>query len=253
MKLFWGDYHKATRHLSRDQHGAYLLLIGEAWRLGGALPDDDRLLAAWTLCTAQEWGAMRDTILAFFAFRRGKWVHDRVREELAHYEDVSRKRKSAGKTGGSTTHGKDTQNPEAIAMHLPTKPEPEPETDTTTVAKAPVVVRIEQTPKPKATKRCPAAWSPSEADLAVGAAEGFTPGEIDRELAKIRDHQFRDAHSDWGAVFRGWIRRAAEHPSRKALNRHERPDQPSAKLAAKQANMDRSFRGAQSAAARRAI
>lgn len=127
MKFFWGDYHKATRHLTRDQHGAYFLLIGEAWRLGGSLPDDDRLLAAWALCSASEWAEMKEIITAFFSLRRGKWVHDRVREELAHYEDVSRKRKSAGKRGGSVRAGNNEGNSEAIASQKPTKPEPEPE------------------------------------------------------------------------------------------------------------------------------
>lgn len=127
MKLFWGDYHKATRHLRRDQHGAYFLLIGEAWRLGGSLPDDDDLLAAWALCTPDEWSAMKPVITAFFALRRGKWVHDRVREELVSYETTSRKRKAAGRKGGSVTHGNHDGNPEAIAKLKPTKPEPEPE------------------------------------------------------------------------------------------------------------------------------
>jgi uncharacterized protein YdaU (DUF1376 family) len=127
MKLYWGDYHKATRHLRRDQHGAYFLLIGEAWRLGGSLPDDDNLLAAWALCTPDEWAAMKSVIMSFFALRRGSWVHDRVREELASYEATSRKRKEAGRKGGKASVGKDLENPEAIAPQKPTKPEPEPE------------------------------------------------------------------------------------------------------------------------------
>jgi uncharacterized protein YdaU (DUF1376 family) len=127
MKLFWGDYHKRTRHLKRDQHGAYFLLIGEAWQLGGALPDDDAKLAAWSLCTPEEWTAMKPIVMEFFALRRGKWWHDRVREELASYEATSRKRKEAGKRGGKASHGSATENPEANAYLLPTKPEPEPE------------------------------------------------------------------------------------------------------------------------------
>ena len=126
MKLFWGDYHKATRHLTRDQHGAYFLLIGEAWRLGGALPDDDLKLSAWALCTPEEWAIMKLTIMDFFALRRGKWWHDRVREELAAYEATSRKRKEAGKKGGSSGAGKTKGNAEANAFQKPTKPEPEP-------------------------------------------------------------------------------------------------------------------------------
>ena len=134
-----------------------------------------------------------------------------------------------------------------------TPPETETEADTTTVAKAPVVAARRAAPKPKPSRRCPADWSPSEGDLAVAAGEGFSPGEIDRELAKIRDYQFRDGHTDWSAVFRGWIRRAAEHPSRKALSRHERPDQPSAKRLARDDNHARAFAGLEAAARMRTV
>lgn len=127
MKFFWGDYHKATRHLTRDQHGAYFLLIGEAWRLGGSLPDDDALLAAWSRCTPSEWSKIKPIILAFFTYRRGKWAHDRVREELATYAAISRKRKEAGKRGGSASDGNHRGNRQANAKQLPTKPEPQSE------------------------------------------------------------------------------------------------------------------------------
>jgi len=60
------------------------------------------------------------------------------------------------------------------------------------------------------TRRMPEGFTPNDATLAVGGELGFTPGEIDRELAKIRDHQFRDAHTDWDAVTRNWLRRAAD-------------------------------------------
>jgi len=141
MKFFWGDYHKATRHLTLPQHGAYFLLIGEAWRLGGSLPDDDALLAAWALSTPEEWALMKPAITAFFVFRRGRWTHDRVRDELASYESTSRKRKEAGKSGGSSKKtgksaglGNHSGNSQAIANQLGkqngsplVKPEPEPE------------------------------------------------------------------------------------------------------------------------------
>lgn len=85
----------------------------------------------------------------------------------------------------------------------------------TTVAIAPVVVRP---PKPKASKRCPEDWSPSDADRGVGEAEGLTSGEIDRALAKMRDHSFKTARTDWSATFRNWLRTDAE--SRPRHDRH---------------------------------
>lgn len=123
MKLYWGAYHKDTRHLNRSQHGAYFLLIGEAWQRGGGLPDDDKKLAAWALCTPDEWAEMKPTIMEFFNLRRGKWWHDKVREELATYESISRKRKEAGKKGGEATRGNIDGNIEANAKPKPTKSE----------------------------------------------------------------------------------------------------------------------------------
>lgn len=60
------------------------------------------------------------------------------------------------------------------------------------------------------SRMCPAEWVPSPADLAVGAGEGLTPGEMERELAKFRDYEFRTPHSQWSATFRTWLRNAAE-------------------------------------------
>lgn len=63
-------------------------------------------------------------------------------------------------------------------------------------------------PRAKKTRRCPDQWSPSKEDLA--AVDGLMPGEIERELAKFRDHEFRTPRSDWSAAFRNWLRKAAE-------------------------------------------
>ena len=132
MKLYWADYHKDTRHLSRSEHGAYFLLLGEAWNRGGYLPDDDVLLARLSLSTPDEWAAMKDVVMAFFRpAPKGRWRHKRVAEELASYIEVSRKRKAAGKIGGAAnlgkTRGNQQANATAIAKQKPTKPEPEPE------------------------------------------------------------------------------------------------------------------------------
>lgn len=115
-----------------------------------------------------------------------------------------------------------------------------------TVSEEPV--RGPELPKARATKRCPQNWMPTPADRAVADAEGFTAGEVERELAKIRDHQFRDAHTDWSSVFRNWIRRSAEKRPR-----HERPDQPSAKRTAREGNHARAFAGSEAASRMRTV
>lgn len=127
MRLYWGDYHRDTPHLTRSQHGAYLLLLSALWNNGGKLPADDASLARHAHCTAGEWAAMKAVILDFFKVRRGKLTHKRVSAELAKYETTIGKRKAAGKRGSEVTHGKNRASGAAFAKHLPTKPEPEPE------------------------------------------------------------------------------------------------------------------------------
>lgn len=229
MKLFWGDYHKATRHLTRDQHGAYFLLIGEAWRLGGSLPDDDRVLAAWALCTPQEWADMKPIITAFFTLRRGKWVHDRVREELAHYENVSRKRKSAGKRGGSASVGKQEENPEAIASQKTTKPEPEPEPEKEDNSSfLPPPDGDDEGDKPvrgKVAKRKPETSIPAgyPDEKAITDAQARIRAEGVNLDANVQAERFRNHAAqndrrarDWAAAWRNWIVGAIEKAPKQA-------------------------------------
>lgn len=42
-------------------------------------------------------------------------------------------------------------------------------------------------------------------------AKQHTPGvDFDHEIAMLKDHEFRDPHSDWDAVIRNWLRRAQQ-------------------------------------------
>jgi hypothetical protein len=50
-------------------------------------------------------------------------------------------------------------------------------------------------------------YTPTD-DLRAWAAIECPNADFERELAKIRDHEFRTARSDWTATFRNWLRRA---------------------------------------------
>lgn len=99
----------------------------------------------------------------------------------------------------------------------------------------------------RASKRCPADWSPGAADLELAGALGLAPAEVACELGKFRDHTFQTVRTDWSATFCNWIRRTAEN------SRHVRPDAPSARLAAKRANHDRALAGLASIARARGL
>jgi len=78
----------------------------------------------------------------------------------------------------------------------------------------------------------------------VGEAEGLTPGEIERELAKMRDHQFRDGHRDWDAVARNWLRGAGEPKARGGTNGSGNLFDDDPKLRAHERNMRAAYEGA---------
>lgn len=63
--------------------------------------------------------------------------------------------------------------------------------------------------KPRATKRCPADFVVT--DEMAEAARAECPGlDLNRETTKFRDHEFKQAHSDWAATWRNWMRNAFE-------------------------------------------
>jgi uncharacterized protein YdaU (DUF1376 family) len=76
---------------------------------------------------------------------------------------------------------------------------------------------------PSRRRRIPA-HHPTE-PLREWAREHTPTVNFDAELALIRDHEFRDPHSDWDAVVRNWLRRAAKQTKQTGeqhLTRYER-------------------------------
>lgn len=60
----------------------------------------------------------------------------------------------------------------------------------------------------KPSKRCPDSWVPDGGVFEVGRKSGLSPGEIDGELEKLRDYEFRSSKTDWNATARNWLRTA---------------------------------------------
>ncbi len=94
------EYVTDTMRLSRDAHGAYLLLMLDYYGTTTPCPDDDFILAAVTKSTETEWAQLRKMLAPFFDIRDGHWFHKRIEREI---EEGSRKvadRKLLAEAGG---------------------------------------------------------------------------------------------------------------------------------------------------------
>lgn len=183
MKLYIADYHGDTTHLDCREHGAYLLLLMAMWRAGGKLPADDVKLAKLAKLPADDWAEIRDTILAFFKRRGGQISHKRILSEIAHYDDVIVKRKTAGKARAEKKANDNSQQAPAHAEHLVAYPEPEPEP----------VVREDTEAKASASNPDQEAWTDgpivlvSQGEMSLSAAKIFFGGLLKRYGLEPRD------------------------------------------------------------------
>ncbi len=86
MPMYWGDYFGDTMHLTTEEHGAYLLLIGTYWRRGKPLPDDDYYLSRAVGVSKYRWKNFRKTLVGFFQLVDTKdgrvWKHKRLEKEI---------------------------------------------------------------------------------------------------------------------------------------------------------------------------
>ncbi|MBU8540214.1 YdaU family protein [Falsiroseomonas tokyonensis] len=99
MPLYIGDYLRDTGHLTGAEHGAYLLLLMQAWTRGGGLPTDDERLRHLARMDRREWAKARPAVLAFFYEDGGALRNRRMEIELARSQTVAEKRRSAGLLG----------------------------------------------------------------------------------------------------------------------------------------------------------
>ena len=82
IPLFGDAYLADTRHLSLEQHGAYLQLMMIAWRSPDcALPNDDAKLARMLGVTPKKWTALKPEVMAFWELEKGTWKQKRLTKE----------------------------------------------------------------------------------------------------------------------------------------------------------------------------
>ena len=91
MPLWTDAYLADTRHLSTQEHGAYLLLLMVAWRRPDCnLPDDDKLLARFAGLGPRQWKNVKDAVLEFWTLEDGCWTQKRLLKERSYVANRSK-------------------------------------------------------------------------------------------------------------------------------------------------------------------
>ncbi len=126
----WTDAYLAdTRHLSTLEHGAYLLLLMEAWRRPHCdLPDDDRLLARLAGLSLDEWMAIAPVVMELWDRdgRRKTWTQKRLKKERDYVGQKSASQRDRARKRWNNTEKEDaTALPDGCRSDAPT-PTPTP-------------------------------------------------------------------------------------------------------------------------------
>jgi uncharacterized protein YdaU (DUF1376 family) len=213
----WTDaYFADTRHLTLEQHGAYLLLIFEAWRRSDCcLPDDDALLARLVGVDAEKWAELKPVVLGFWKHdgRTKKYTQRRLQVERRKVADKREKaRDSAAMRWNKTdlTH----------ANAMPSQCERNANYNHSNISKKEttnVVPKKERGSRWTSDKEVPASW------IMWAEDESFDQVMIMREANKFPDYWAGISGSkgvklDWQATWRNWIRTAAQRVTQKPGN-----------------------------------
>lgn len=224
LPLFGSDYLADTRHLSTEEHGAYLLLMMAAWRQEDcSLPNDDKKLARITGLSPRKWLAIRDTILEFWTVSEGRITQARLLKEWRFAAQKSEtNRKSAGaRWAKQSVENKETASCERISERNAPQPQPQleepngspnpPDPHADLMAgdvrgAAPSKAR----PQRRAAKpetELPTDWAPCLTPAAQAVVEGWPPGMFQRQESAFRNHAADKGRTskDWQAAFRKWI------------------------------------------------
>jgi uncharacterized protein YdaU (DUF1376 family) len=220
LPMYVGDYLKKTRHLTTEQHGAYLLILFDLWEHGGSIPFDHNLLARVANITPKRWGRIWDALEGYFTVSDGKLSHERLNQEIQKCLQISQKRKHAGKLGGEARSLKSQGGEQAFAKQMVKQ--------TDSMSESYSDIEEKEEPKGSSKKkvsstrgtRLPETWTlPTEwADEAyqyrTPNGEYLTAEEISHEAAKFRDYWIaqpgtKGTKLNWKSTWSNWIRNGA--------------------------------------------
>lgn len=217
IPLFGDAYLADTRHLTLEEHGAYLQLMMIAWRIEGCcLPDDDKRLARMLGISLGKWEKLKPTVMDFWTLENGVWKQGRLSKERKFVEEKRAKNKSSAEARWNAQPIENKQNEECERIRERNAPPPPPPpnvkngvTNVTPMARARVAKVIIDWPCPfgvaephwrdflgnRKAKRLPNTQTALDGQLAdldrVSLETGKPPGEVVRICAA----------KGWGAIY----------------------------------------------------
>lgn len=201
MPLFTDAYLGDTTHLSTLEHGAYLLLLIVAWRNGGHLPNDDKLLARYARLNGQQWARVRATLMEFFTVDGASIFQKKQRQTYEAVKQKHERHSEAGRRGGLVKPLKTNDLAEAGL-------EPSLSLGEATKTKTKEEERELRSPKKIASAWKEGVNPPQDwLDWAVGEL-GWSHMAALTEATKFIDYALahRKTYADWKAGWRQWCR-----------------------------------------------
>jgi uncharacterized protein YdaU (DUF1376 family) len=207
LPLFTDAYFGDTKHLSCEEHGAYLQLLMIAWRSPGCcVPDDDRKIARMINISVKRWLSIKPTVMAFWTLTDGVWTQARLNREHAWVSSRIQSRRDAGKLGGRPKSLKNNESDKAKGFENEKQNQSKPKAPTPTPT--PIKKEDTRTAHAREASPIPEDWQPTEADRAFALSFcAGSPETLEREIQRFRDTNLADGRvvSDWDAWFRNWI------------------------------------------------
>jgi uncharacterized protein YdaU (DUF1376 family) len=226
----WTDaYLSDTRHLSTLEHGAYLLLLMEAWRRPNCdLPGDDKILARLAGLSRDEWDEIKEAVMAFWKHdgRSKTWTQkrlmserDKARVRSKSQSDKASKRWKTGKNSDAAALPQQSPADASTATATDSKEEEPNGSPSSAGASEPAVKPAKAKKRTKENLELPADWEPTLTPRAAEIVARWPPGMFERELNRFRDHAAANGRTakDWDAAFRTWIGNADERLQQSGL------------------------------------
>lgn len=100
FKLYFSDLAGDTLHLTTEQIGAYVLLLGAMWNAGGKLPNDPAMLARIARVSPKRWAKVWPGLMPFFEFDH-EVTHRRMTADRQKWDQISQDRKNISALGNA--------------------------------------------------------------------------------------------------------------------------------------------------------